>query len=159
MNTVLPPPPPPPPLLVRDGPLGVPAFVKIAYYFDLPSLLPLFWGHSMQIAPSRAYFRSGPKLKHIDRCGCHLYYQRFCNGYSAPKSINQCLYITMEIGPYSCFHIWNSHEDGAISIVYIYITMEIGPCQWEVNIAFYWIRGYFHSNIYRKLSKRVLMYN
>ena len=76
--------------------------------------------HSMQIAPSRAYFRSGPKLKHIDRCGCHLYYQRFCNGYSAPKSINQCLYITMEIGPYSCFHIWNSHEDGAISIVYIY---------------------------------------
>ena len=28
---------------IRDGPLGVPAFVKIAYYFDLPSLLPLFW--------------------------------------------------------------------------------------------------------------------
>ena len=88
---------------------------------DLPCLFSckMIKRHSMQIAPSRAYFRSGPKLKHIDRCGCHLYYQRFCNGYSAPKSINQCLYITMEIGPYSCFHIWNSHEDGAISIVYI----------------------------------------
>ena len=118
----------------------------------------LFWCSSsctvlleMQIAPSRTYLRSGPKLKHIDRCGCHLYYQRFCNGYSAPKSINQCLYITMEIGPYSCFwYIKFPWGRGYFHSIYIYITMGIGPCQWEVNIAFYWIRGYFHSNIYRK---------
>ena len=114
--------------------------------------------HSMQIAPSRAYFRSGPKLKHIDRCGCHLYYEMFCNGYSAPKSINQCLYITMEIGPYSCFW-YIKFPWGRGYFHNIYITMEIGPCQWEVNIVFYRIRGYFHSNIYRKLSKRVLMCN
>ena len=46
--------------------------LRMSFYNFMSFKSIIYHGQSMQIAPSRAYFRSSPKLKHIDWCRCHL---------------------------------------------------------------------------------------